>query len=571
MSAKYANTELHRFIRTFVESEGGKLTDVCDEFFEIEYPSSLGPRKFTYQPAIARERKIDLIATGSPALEEIVQECLTKGILASISLKTREDPETYLKNFFKDTVYSCDYCETMTLEDKEISFCTKSPRCYHKINNGKITTIKIVRKQPLWLFQFYFSAFFKNKLRKNEEMVKILIDEEGNNYDFDILAQDQFEFTDSEEKMDLESYDKLKPAVDEKLDSTLKDKQIVFDLLLKKQVTGRLRNLERQLEEEKLEKSISKKDPNFDEDKWKTDKDTTLQREGESLKTAIDIKFLNLLSIRTERVFFEITFNNSSKIDSSFIVGIDSPAKIICSGCGTTFYEGYATEDGSYLCIDCIKQTVDAGKIYSKDYNLPVDATTNEYIEHERSFQCSVCRKLNSKLFEFKCNHDGSSVCINCCTACTKCGKLFSISNASKSKESGRMYCSEHTIKCDNCSATIGIDEYTMCRALGKRVCSCTKFANCTLCEQQYSTESFVDGKCPACNHLSEASEFSIVSSIVRHDPSRSKTKRWLIGRNRMNSVAIAKGLFSDTLFVVEGDTVVHQKTISLFKKFRGH
>jgi len=571
LSAKYANTELHRFIRAFVESEGGKLTDTCNEFFEIEYPQSLGATKFTYQPAIARERKIDLIATGSPALEEIVQECLAKGNLASISLKTREDPETYLKNFFKDATYSCDYCETMTLEDKEISFCTKSPRCYHKINNGKITAIKIVRRQPLWLFQFYFSTFFKNKMRKNEEMVKILIDEDGNNYGFDILAQNQFEFTDSKERMDLDLYDKLKPAVDEKLDSILKDKQIVFDLLLKKQVTGRLRNLERQLEEEKLERSISKKDIEFDEEKWKTDKETTLQREGESLKTAIDIKFLNLLSIRTERVSFEITLHNSSKIESSFIVGIDSPAQVICSGCGKAFYEGYATEDGFYLCIDCIKQTIDLGKIYSKNYDLPVDAITNEYIEQERSFQCSVCRKPNSKLFEFKCNYDESSVCINCCTECVKCGKLFSISNAAKSKESGMMYCSEHIIKCDNCSAPIGIDEYRICRALGKRVCSCTKFAKCTLCEQQYSPESLINGKCPACNHFSETSEFSIVSSIVRHDASRSKTKRWLIGRNRMNSVAIAKGLFSDTLFVVEGDTVVHQKTISLFEKFRGH
>ena len=554
-----------------MESEEGKLTDVCDEFFEIEYPRSLGPTKFTYQPAIARERKIHLIATGSPALEEIIQECLAKGNLASISLKTGEDPQTYLKNFFKDTPYSCDYCETITLEDKEISFCTTTPRCYQKINNGKITTIEIVRKQPFWLFQFYFSVFFKNKLRKNEEMVKILVDEEGNNYDFDILAQDQFEFTDSEEKMDLDLYDKLKSVVDEKLDSILKDKQIVFDLLLKRQVTGRLRNLKRQLEEEKLERSISKKDTNFDEDKWKADKDATLQREGESLKTVVSIKFLNLLSIRTEKVFFEINLHNNSKIDSSFIVGIDSPARIICSGCGKTFYEGYATEEGSYLCIDCIKQTVDAGKIYSKDCNLPVDAITNEYIEKERSFQCSVCRRLNSKLFEFKCNHNGSSVCINCCTSCTTCGKLFSISNATKSKESGRIYCNEHIIKCDNCNAPLGIDEYKVCRALGKRICSCTKFSKCTLCEQQYSTESLINGKCPACNHLSEASDFSIVSPIVRHDPSRGRTKRWLIGKNRMNSVAVAKGLFSDILFVVEGDTVVHQKTISFINKFRGH
>jgi hypothetical protein len=554
-----------------VESEGGKLSDVCDEFFEIEYPHSLGPTKFTYQPAIARQRKIDLIATGSPALEEIVQQCLNKGVLASISLKTKVDPEAYLENFFKDSAYSCDYCETMMLEDKEVSFCTKSPRCYHKINNGKIGSIRIIRKQPLGLLQFYFSAFFKNKLRKNEETIRILLDEDGNNYDSDILTQDQFEFNDSEEKIDIESYDKLKPIVDEKLDSILKDKKTVFDLLLEKQVKGRLRNLERQLEEEKLERSISKKGANFDEDRWKIEKDTTLTREQESFKTTIDLKFLNLLSIRTEKVSFEITLHNNSKIESSFIVGIDNPAKIICFGCGKTFYEGYATEDGYYLCIDCIKQTVDTGKTYSKNYDLPVDATTNEYIEEKESFLCSVCGKLNSKLFEFKCNYDGSSVCVNCSTLCAKCGKLFSVSNAARSKESGRMYCSEHIIKCDNCGSPIGIDEYRTCCALGKRVCSCTKFAKCTICEQQYSIESLVDGKCPACNHLMETSGSDIISPIVRHNPSRGKTKKWLVGKNRLNSVAIAKGFFSDILFVVEGDTVVHQKTIRLFDKLRGH
>jgi hypothetical protein len=68
-----------------------------------------------------------------------------------------------------------------------------------------------------------------------------------------------------------------------------------------------------------------------------------------------------------------------------------------------------------------------------------------------------------------------------------------------------------------------------------------------------------------------ETSELDVISTIVRHDSSRGKTKRWLIGRNQLNSVAIAKGFFSDALFVVEGDMVVHQKTIRFFEKLKGH
>jgi hypothetical protein len=571
VSTKYADTELHKFIRAFVESKGGKLSDVCTEFFEIEYPHSLGPTKYTYQPVIAREKGIELIATGSPAFNAILQECLVNGIVSSVCLRTKEDPEIYLRDFFKDSTYRCDYCESIDIENKEIYFCAQSPKCYHKINNSKIASIKIINKQPFRLFQFYFSILLKNKLRKNEETARILIDEDGNTYDFDISAKEQLEFIDSEEKVDLALYDTLKLVADKKVDSILKDKQTMFDLLLTKQITGRMRNLKRRLEEEKLEKSISKKDADIDEKAWKANEEATLQREEESLKTTLDIRFLNLLAIRTEKVSFEIVLQNNSKINSAFILGVDSPAQIICPSCGKAIYEGYATEDGFYLCIDCIKQTVDTRKIYSTNHELPTDAITNEFIEEDKGFLCNVCGKLNSRLFEFKCSHDGQAVCINCCTMCTKCGKLFSISNVVESKESGKTYCTEHSITCDNCGAPIGIDEYKICRALGKRVCSCTRFSKCSSCEQQYSEETLVDGRCPACNHLLETRESEIISTIIRHDSSRSKTKKWLIGGNHLNSVAIAKGFLSDTLFVVEGDTIIYQKTVPFFSKIRGH
>lgn len=628
MSKKYSEQDLHKFIRSFVKSEGGELVDTSEEYFEIKFPHSLSSVRYTYQPAIAREKEIDLIATGSPAFEGIVQECLNKGTLSAISIRPKQELQTYLEGLFKDSSHSCDNCEKIRIEDEDLSFCTKSPRCYHRIRGGKIVSTRVVEKRPIKLLQFYFSAIFKNKLRKNEETIKMLVDEDGNIYDCDILANEKLEFLDSPGKIELDLFDDLKLIVDEELDSTLKDKQAIFNLILEKQVTSRLRNLERKMDEEKLEKSISKKNVSFNENEWKKNRDFALQREKESLETLIDVKFLNLLLVNTQKVFFEILLENNSKVRSSFIEGADSPTKVVCPGCGKQVQEGYATEDGLYLCLDCIKQSVETGKIYSKNYELAVDSTTDGHIEKDQGFKCSVCGQLNCTHFEFKCSHDGSSVCISCCALCDKCERLFSVANVTKSmsgkvfcvehiakcdncasyigideskisydgftlctncratcancgrlfskadvtrsKQSGKTYCAEHIINCENCASPVGIDEYKICYALGKKVCSCTSFQKCSLCEQHYSTESLMEGRCPACNNLSETKESELITPVILHDSSRNKTRKWLVGKNKMNSVIIAKGLFLSTLFVVQGGRVTFQKSVPFLTKLGG-
>lgn len=571
MTAKYSTTDLHKFIRSFVESEGGKVVDVCEEYFTIELPDFLNPRKYTYQPAVSREKKIELVATGSQAFEGIVRECLSKGIMSSISLKAKDGPEAYLKNFFKDSDYSCEFCEKADVGGKEISFCTKSPRCYHRINNSKIQSIRILNSGIIRLFQFYFSVLFKNRLRKNEEITKILVDEKGSVYDCDILENPGLEFIDSRETIEIKLFDKLKAVTDETLDFILKDKQNIFDMLLKKQVTNRIKSLEKRLEEEKLQRSISKKNWHFNENEWKIKKDAVLQREGESLKTQLSIKFINLLFITTEKLDFEIHLTNKSKICSSYIVGVTKSAEIECPCCERAFSNGYATEDGLYLCEDCIRQSLETGKIYSKNFNLAIDNTTNEYIEENEGFQCSVCGKLNSRFFEFRCSHDGSSVCYNCYTICAKCAKLFSIKNVERCRDSGNQYCNKHIIRCENCGNPVGIDKYKTCQALGKKVCSCTGFEKCSLCEQEYSTESLVTNKCPACNNLTVVEDRGILYPIIRYAPSYDKAKKWLIGRNKLNSIIVAKGLFSDTLFIVRDNEVVSYKKISFLNKMKGY
>ena len=150
---------------------------------------------------------------------------------------------------------------------------------------------------------------------------------------------------------------------------------------------------------------------------------------------------------------------------------------------------------------------------------------------------------------------------------CSDCNFYIGIGEHFVSKTSGRVFCSDHAARCDKCGDYVGIDESTICVATGGRYCSCTKFKKCIVCEQSYSASSIVDGKCPACNTLLIAYKCKDVLTVIKYDPSRSKTKNWLIGRNALNTVVIAKGSFSDNLYVIVEDEVVHKKTIPFIQK----
>ena len=119
MNTTYSDTQIHQFIRNHIESENGEVKDVCEEFFTIKTPSLLSPLKYTYKPAIAHEKKIDLIATGSPAFNGIIGECLTQGSLSSVKVRPKTDVESFLKDFFKDGEYHCEFCEEI-VHNKEI-------------------------------------------------------------------------------------------------------------------------------------------------------------------------------------------------------------------------------------------------------------------------------------------------------------------------------------------------------------------------------------------------------------------------------------------------------------------
>jgi hypothetical protein len=296
-----------------------------------------------------------------------------------------------------------------------------------------------------------------------------------------------------------------------------------------------------------------------------------LQFEEESLKTRITVKFLNLLFITTEKISYEIYLSNGAVVKSNFIVGLGTPTELECPLCGKQFSNGYATEDGFYVCEDCIRQSLETKRIYSKNFTLAIDNTTNEFIEKDVGFRCSVCGSINSKIFEFKCSHDGSSVCYKCYDICKKCNRIFSVSNLERCGESGYLYCKEHIIKCENCGKPIGIDQYKLCFATGKRVCSCTRFDRCVFCGQMYSEESLISGKCPACSNLLEVEYDDACTIIIQKAPQYQKTKKWLVGKNKMNTVVVAKGFLNDTLFVVQSGSIVFQRKISLLSKLRGH
>ena len=175
--------------------------------------------------------------------------------------------------------------------------------------------------------------------------------------------------------------------------------------------------------------------------------------------TNVSIKLSNLLIINTAKVNFEITLDNNATIHSHLILGLNHPFEVTCPICHEPFIEGYATQDSLYVCKNCIRQSIDSCKIYSKKAPLKLDEALNEYLEQDSGFVCSVCGKRHSELLKFKCSHDNSSVCIHHYGLCDICKNIFSKLNLSHTQEFKRQLCPKHAVKCGNCQSIIGTDE----------------------------------------------------------------------------------------------------------------
>ena len=105
----------------------------------------------------------------------------------------------------------------------------------------------------------------------------------------------------------------------------------------------------------------------------------------------------------------------------------------------------------------------------------------------------------------------------------------------------------------------------------GKKFCSCTQFQKCVLCENEYSLESLENKKCPGCSSLSTLHDESFLLPIIELNSDYNRTKNWVIGKNANNLILIAKGRFSDTVFVIDNKKVMSTSKISFIRKMKGY
>ena len=442
-------SNIRKFFEAYTQSRGGIITHQTNDALTVAYPDG-STQEFTYQPSIAKEKKIPLLTSGSPLFQQFLKESTENGALCQINLSNNGPIEALISSHFNTTPNSCLNCQkTQTLQG--IKICTKTQPCFHQINNGKIITIKILKKEPLRFFQFYYAIKFQNKLRtKNEETLTILLNQEGHCLSdvfnlATILENKTLQIDNSKSKIKPEIYDELKVFADQTLNNLLRHKVALFDLPLDKEKQMRLQSFERRLKRERREQVISKKH-NFDFQKWQSDYETLLQREEESYQTNITVNLQNLLIINTAKVKFEVSFDNKATLQSTVAIGIDKP-EVICPLCKKTHPEGYTTEDGLYVCKDCIRQSLDSGKIYSKKAPLTHDETLDEYFERDKGFICTVCGKRHSRLLEFKCSHDNTSVCIYHYDVCDICNNPFSKLNLTHTDEFRKKICPKHAKK----------------------------------------------------------------------------------------------------------------------------
>ena len=440
--------KIRQFVKVYFKSKQGIITE-NGNVLTVTYPDTGETFEYTYEQAIARQTKAQLITVGSPAFQQILKECLEKGAPCQIQINPKENVEALIRSYFKDTLYECQNCFKLSTDKETIHICHRTQPCYHKINYGKIESVNISRSETSKYFLFYNSVVFQNKLRpKSEEQLSILIDEKSNIFSCEEFNEDNFrnsaiEFQDTKSKLKPEVFDMLKTKVEEELITVLQEKVLLYDLSLGKEKKVKLRAFDKRLRRERREQVISKKH-DFDYVKWQSNYEKLVKREEDSYVTSLSIRFINLLVINTTKLKFEIHLDNRATITGSFVLGINKPLETSCSICHTTITEGYATQDGLYVCGDCIRQSVDSGKCYSKKANLMFDKKLGEYIERDGGFICSVCGKKHSKLLEFKCSHDNSSICIYHYGTCDVCGKVFSKLNLTYTDEFERQMCPKH-------------------------------------------------------------------------------------------------------------------------------
>jgi hypothetical protein len=445
-----SKTNIENFFEAYIKSKDGKLT-IENNIIYVTYSDTCEPETFTYCPNISRENKIPLIAPGSPAFQQVIRDCQETGVPCQIQLCPKENLETSIKHYFKDSKIVCIDCGKITVEQKTFNICIKPKNCYHKINHGKIMQIKIGKQEPVRYFQFFYSVTFHNKLRqKNEELITVWLDEKANvietNFDTCLdIACNTLSVSEGKGKVKPDVFDQLLEVADETLQSLLRDKVALFDLPLSKERNVRLRAFEKRLKQERREHILSHKH-DFDPLKWQNNYQALLKREEESYLTSVSVKLVNFLVINTCKVKFDVLLNNNALFHSSLVLGLNSVVEVTCPLCKKGFTEGYATHDGLYVCGNCVKQSIDSGKLYSKKACLSFDDILNEYIEQGSGFVCSVCRKRYSRLLEFKCSYDGSSVCIQHYDYCDACGneKIYSKDNLSYTDAFEHKLCPKH-------------------------------------------------------------------------------------------------------------------------------
>jgi len=140
------------FFEGYIKAKNGNLT-FEDDVIYVTYPDK-SKEEYTYRPAVGKQKKVPLIAPGSPAFQQVLRECQDNGVLCQIQLNPKECMKNEVKRHFKDAEFACINCDKVTVGEKEVSVCVNPQGCHHLINCGKISQIKIGKQEPTRFFQF---------------------------------------------------------------------------------------------------------------------------------------------------------------------------------------------------------------------------------------------------------------------------------------------------------------------------------------------------------------------------------------------------------------------------------
>jgi hypothetical protein len=520
---KIYDSELHKFVKGYFDTQGAEILEQQDNFFIVEFPDNFR-KTYTYVARVAAENKdISLLAKGSKALNNMMLECAFHAAFSEVYV-------SYNSESVKASLTHkncCDLCPFFTIcehKDKCCDFCSYYKVCNTNLLNADFVKLEDIKEsKPLNIICFVFLVELSNDYslsQKVEKLVSILIDldtgETIGNIRVDDLVNLDMKICDKSISLDEKQYRYYMNIARQEAYETIKNQLEVF----KKEIEGTLKD--------KISSIINKYEDEYIDNYTKTTLNNLNKLQEEALKLCereirgyainCDYHLKNVILMHTTRDIRGLSFK-LHETGTEIIVPADiflNNVMIRCSGCNTEIDLGTLCREGHATCKTCMEICSACGKSICTvcDDESYICSTCGEIVCADCVMQCASCDAILCPSHSYRCTTCGKVYCIDCYEICDVCGDSICSSHINRCHDCNAFVCSDHIHKCSVCNELFCDKHIYECFLCNDNLCeihaikssysgkiSCSEHSGqCSICKKIFSLDELE--KCTICSTI---------------------------------------------------------------------